>query len=58
MIEWIWRRLFGRLDAYITERIVRFDGAMVDRKQIAPPPMVLALAGWTDISLCLGLGVN
>jgi hypothetical protein len=38
MIDWIWRRLSARVNTLITERIVTFHEAMVERKQIPPPP--------------------
>jgi hypothetical protein len=41
MLEWAWRRLEPRIQALITDRIVTFHNALVERGQIAPPPVIL-----------------
>lgn len=58
MIDWAWKRLLSRVDTLITERIVLFHEAMVQRKQIAPPPHGFGLAGRADVAAGRRQGVR
>jgi len=44
MIDWIFRRLEPRIQAAITDRIVTFYEALVERGQIAAPPSILPVS--------------
>jgi hypothetical protein len=37
MIEWLWRRLEQRIMTAITQRLVTFHAALLERGQIAAP---------------------
>ena len=50
MISLLWARFFEKIDAHITERIVRFHDAMVERNQIQPPPHGFGLSGGADVA--------
>jgi len=39
MIGWLWQLIENRVEAAITRRIVLFHNALIERKQIKPPPI-------------------